>query len=269
VLGFQTSSNLASAYGIAVTGTFLCTNVLAAVVFRRTYGWRRGAVMAVFGGFFVLDFIYFAANALKVPQGGWVPLVLGLALVALMTSWKRGRDLLLDRWKQDSLPLSSFLARLPQSRTIRVPGMAIFMTGNSDYVPGALLHNLKHNKVLHERNVILTVETVETPVAEQNERTSVESLGDNFYKLILRFGFVEDPDVPQTLLTIGQCGLPFDLMDTTFFLSRESIVATDRPGMALWRDKVFAFMQRNAIPATAFFQIPGNRLVELGTQVEI
>ena len=143
------------------------------------------------------------------------------------------------------------------------------MTANESGVPHALLHNLKHNKVLHERNVILTVETVETPVAEADERSAVEALDDHFYKLTLRFGFAEDPDVPQALATIRQCGLPFDLMDTTFFLSRESIVATDRPGMALWRDKLFAFMQRNAIPATAFFQIPGNRLIELGTQVEI
>jgi KUP system potassium uptake protein len=150
-----------------------------------------------------------------------------------------------------------------------VPGTAVFMTANLDAVPHALLHNLKHNKVLHERNVLLTVEVLETPTADADERVSVESLGNDFYKLILRFGFAEDPDVPEAIASISACGLPFDLMDTTFFLSRESIVATDRPGMARWRDKLFVFMQRNATPATAFFQIPGNRLVELGTQVEI
>jgi KUP system potassium uptake protein len=145
----------------------------------------------------------------------------------------------------------------------------VFLTANLDAVPHALLHNLKHNKVLHERNVLLTVEVLETPSAEPDERVSVGSLGNDFYKVTLRFGFAEDPDVPDTLAAINKCGLPFDLMDTTFFLSRESIVATDRPGMALWRDKLFVFMQRNATPATAFFKIPGNRLVELGTQVEI
>src|SRR6185312_2458746 len=150
VLSFRTSDNLAAAYGIAVTGTFLCTTMLSVVVFRRQFHWPRTAALAVFGFFFLVDGTFFAANLMKVPEGGWVPLILGLALMGLMTSWKRGRDLMLARWKQDSLPLASFLARLPQSRTVRVPGMAVFLTGNPDYVPTALLHNLKHNKVLHE-----------------------------------------------------------------------------------------------------------------------
>jgi KUP system potassium uptake protein len=150
-----------------------------------------------------------------------------------------------------------------------VEGTAVFLAPEPGTVPNAMLHNLKHNKVLHERNAMLTVETVDTPIAENDERVEVESLGDEFYRVTLRFGFAEDPDVPNMLETVTVCGMPFDMMDTTFFLSRESIVATDRPGMALWRDKLFAFMSRNAIPATAFFQIPGNRLIELGTQVEI
>ena len=163
VLAFKTSDNLAAAYGIAVTGTFLCTSVLATVVFRREFHWSRLTAVAVFGFFFVVDFLFFTSNLLKVPEGGWVPLVLGAVLTALMTSWKRGRDLLLARWRQDSLPLAPFLARLPQSRTIRVPGMAVFLTGNPDYVPTSLLHNLKHNKVLHERVLFVTVQNVDEP----------------------------------------------------------------------------------------------------------
>ena len=170
VLAFKTSDNLAAAYGIAVTGTFLCTSVLATVVFRREFHWSRLTAVAVFGFFFVVDFLFFTSNLLKVPEGGWVPLVLGVVLTALMTSWKRGRDLLLARWRQDSLPLAPFLARLPQSRTIRVPGMAVFLTGNPDYVPTSLLHNLKHNKVLHERVLFVTVQNVDEPEVGADRR---------------------------------------------------------------------------------------------------
>jgi KUP system potassium uptake protein len=171
--------------------------------------------------------------------------------------------------KQSGLALEPFITSIAAHPPLRVPGTAIFLTANLDAVPHALLHNLKHNKVLHERNVLLTVEVLETPTAERDERITIDALGHDFYKMTLRFGFAEDPDVPALVASVDKCGLPFELMDTTFFLSRESIVATDRPGMALWRDKLFVFMQRNATPATAFFQIPGNRLVELGTQVEI
>ena len=270
VLAFRTSDNLAAAYGIAVTGTFLCTSVLAAVVFRRTYGWRRSTVIAVFGGFFVLDFIYFAANVLKVPQGGWVPLVLGIALVAMMTSWKRGRELLLDRWKQDSLPLSSFLARLPQSRTIRVPGMAIFMTGNSDYVPGALLHNLKHNKVLHERVLFVTVANEDMPAVPADERVTVTKMAEGIHRVIIRYGFMESPHLPRDLAAISSAeGLDFDPLQASYFLGRETLVAAARPKMPIWRLWLFLVMARNAISATEFFRIPTDRVVELGVRVEI
>ena len=269
VIGFKSSDNLGAAYGIAVVGTMTIDSILVMIVFRRMWLWSRTHVAVVGLLFLFVDLAFLAANADKVEHGGWFPLVLGAAIFLLMATWRRGRELVMREIKQSGLALEPFITSIIAHPPLRVPGTAVFLTANEAAVPHALLHNLKHNKVLHERNVILTVETVETPVAETNERTSLESLGDNFYKLILRFGFAEDPNVPQTLTTIGQCGLPFDLMDTTFFLSRESIVATDRPGMALWRDKLFAFMQRNAIPATAFFQIPGNRLVELGTQVEI
>jgi KUP system potassium uptake protein len=270
VLVFQTSDNLAAAYGIAVTGTFLCTSVLAAVVFRRHFGWRRSTVLSVFGAFFVLDAIYFGANVLKVPQGGWVPLVLGLALMAMMTSWKRGRDLLLDRWKQDSLPLSSFLARLPQSRTIRVPGMAIFMTGNSDYVPGALLHNLKHNKVLHERVLFVTVANEDMPSVPAAERATVTKLSEGIHRVIVRYGFMESPHLPRDLAAIAATeGLDFDPLQASYFLGRETLVAAARPKMPIWRLWLFLVMARNAISATEFFRIPTDRVVELGVRVAI
>ena len=238
-------------------------------MFRRIWQWTRTKVWAIGLVFLTVDLAFLTANADKVEHGGWFPLALGTVMFTLMSTWRRGRELVMRAVKQGGLALEPFIASIIPHPPLRVPGTAVFMTANQDGVPHALLHNLKHNKVLHARNVILTVETVQTPTADARERISVVPLGGGFYKLVLRFGFAEDPDVPATLATVNQCGLPFDLMDTTFFLSRESIVATDRPGMALWRDKLFTFMQRNAIPATAFFQIPGNRLVELGTQVEI
>ncbi|MBN8726588.1 MAG: potassium transporter Kup [Xanthomonadales bacterium] len=269
VIGFQSSSNLAAAYGIAVVGTMTIDSVLVMIVFRRLWNWSVARVAAIGVLFLTVDLAFLTANADKVEHGGWFPLVLGSAVFIVMTTWRRGRELLMREVRQSGLALEPFIASISAHPPLRVPGTAVFMTANEESVPNALLHNLKHNKVLHERNVILTVETVETPVAEPGERAHVEALGDSFYSLCLRFGFSEDPNVPRALVAISECGMPFDLMDTTFFLSRESVVATDRPGMALWRDRLFAFMQRNAVPATAFFQIPGNRLIELGTQVEI
>ncbi len=269
VLGFRSSSNLAAAYGIAVVGTMTIDAVLVMIVFRRLWQWSTPRVWAVGSVFLVVDFGFLAANADKVEHGGWFPLVLGALMFTVMTTWRRGRELVMREVRQAGLALEPFISSIVMHPPLRVPGTAVFLTSNPEGVPNALLHNLKHNKVLHERNVILTVETVDTPVAEADERVQVQHLSDNFHKLTVRFGFAEDADVPQVLLSVRDCGLPFDLMDTTFFLSRESIVATDRPGMALWRDKLFAFLQRNALPATAFFQIPGNRLIELGTQVEI
>jgi KUP system potassium uptake protein len=269
VLGFRSSENLVAAYGLAVVGTMLMNTLLVVVVARRVWRWNRFYVGVAGTLFLGIDLVLLAAVADKIEYGGWFPLALGLLVFALMTTWRRGRELVMRSVRQGGLALAPFISSIVAHPPLRVPGTAVFMTANEDGVPHALLHNLKHNKVLHERNVILTVETVETPTADEEERATVAPLGDNFYKATLRFGFAEDPDVPRALTAIGACGLPFDLMDTTFFLSRESIIATDRPGMALWRDRLFVFMQRNAIPATAFFQIPGNRLIELGTQVEI
>lgn len=269
VLAFETSSSLASAYGIAVTGTFLCTCVLATIVFRRQYRWPRFAVLGVFGFFFAVDFVFFAANSMKVINGGWVPLAFGMALMALMTSWQRGRDLLLARWRQDSLPLASFLARLPQSRTLRVPGLAIFLTGNPDYVPAALLHNLKHNKVLHERVMFVTVQNLDVPEVESERRIDVQQLAPGIYRVTLRYGFMESPNVPRELERLSGLGVPFDAMQASYFLGREVMVTAEVPKLSLWRRWLYLLMVRNAVPATEFFRIPPDRVVELGVRVAI
>ncbi|WP_276967484.1 potassium transporter Kup [Metallibacterium scheffleri] len=269
VLGFRTDSALAAAYGIAVTGTMACTTVLLLVVARKLWHWPLLILAPLGAGLLIIDLAFFSANLIKVEYGGWFPLLLGLLVFVVMSTWRRGRELVLREMKQGGLSLETFIASIANHPPLRVPGTAIFLTANQDSVPHALLHNLKHNKVLHERNVLLTVETLDTPTADAGERVELTALGREFYRLVMRFGFSEEPDVPRTLLQCQKLGLPFDMMDTTFFLSRENIVASERAGMALWRDKLFAFLSRNAMPATAFFRIPGNRLVELGTQVEI
>ena len=269
VFAFRTSDALASAYGIAVTATFLCTCVLAMVVFRRQFHWSRPLAIAVWGGFFAIDFVFFAANALKIPEGGWVPLVLGGALLALMTSWKRGRDLLLDRWKHDSLPLANFLTRLPHSRTIRVPGMAIFMTGNPDYVPAALLHNLKHNKVLHEKVLFVTVNNLDVPEIGPDDRAVVTELAPGIHRVALRYGYMESPNLPRDIAPLKRQGVDVEPMQASYFLGRETLVAAMAPKMPIWRMWLFLLLARNATPATEFFRIPSDRVVELGVRVAI
>jgi KUP system potassium uptake protein len=270
VLLFRSSDNLGAAYGIAVTGTMTMTTLLALVVGRKRWHWNWLTVVLVGVLFLIIDLSFFSANLLKVAHGGWFPLVLGVVIFSVMTTWRRGRELVVREIKQGGLALAPFIENIAEHPPLRVPGTAVFLTANQHAVPHALLHNLKHNKVLHERNVLLTVETLETPVAEAEERIEITPMEDNFFGLELRFGFAEDPNIPQALVRCTREGLGFDMMDTTFFLSRENIVAdVRRPGMALWRDKLFAFLSRNAMPATAFFQIPGNRLIELGAQVEI
>jgi KUP system potassium uptake protein len=217
----------------------------------------------------VIDFLFFTSNLLKVPEGGWVPLVLGVALTALMTSWKRGRDLLLARWRQDSLPLAPFLARLPQSRTIRVPGMAVFLTGNPDYVPTSLLHNLKHNKVLHERVLFVTVQNVDEPEVAPDRRTEVSELAPGINRVILRYGFMESPNIPRALEELNASGVAFDSMQASYFLGREVLVPAMVPKMPWWRLWLFLVLARNAVPATEFFRIPSDRVVELGVRVAI
>ncbi len=269
VLGFRSSANLAAAYGIAVVGTMTIDSILVMFVFRKLWHWSWLRVGALGGVFLMVDAAFLGANADKVEHGGWLPLVLGLVVFTIMSTWRRGRDLVLRELKQSGLALEPFIASVIAHPPLRVPGTAIFLTANANAVPNALLHNLKHNKVLHERNVLMTVETLEVPVAEYGERTEITALGHEFYRLVIRFGFAEDPDIPAAMERCEAKGMGFEMMDTTFFISRETVVATDRPGMPLWRDKLFAFLSRNASSATAFFRIPGNRLIELGTQVEI
>jgi KUP system potassium uptake protein len=270
VIGFRSSDNLGSAYGIAVTGTMVITTLLALIVARIQWGWGWAAVIGTGVGLLVVDLGFFSANIIKIESGGWFPLALGLVVFLLMTTWRRGRELVVREIQQGGLALAPFIMNMAEHPPVRVAGTAVFLTGNGNAVPHALLHNLKHNKVLHERNVLLTVETLETPMAEPEERFEWTPLEGGFGRLLLRFGFAEDPDVPERLLECSRDGIVFDLMDTTFFVSRESIVAgARRPGMALWREKLFVLLARNAMPATAFFRIPGNRLIELGAQVEI
>nr|WP_199042634.1 potassium transporter Kup [Dyella sp. ASV24] len=270
VLGFRSSDNLSAAYGIAVTGTMTITTILALIVARRQWHWNRLTVIVAGVLLLTIDLSFLGANLIKIEYGGWFPLVLGVGIFIVMTTWRRGRELVVREIKQSGLALEPFIENIAEHPPLRVPGTAVFLTANQHAVPHALLHNLKHNKVLHERNVLLTVEMLETPTADPGERIEITELGGDFYGLALRFGFAEDPNIPRALTKCSKMGLPFDMMDTTFFLSRENIIAdAKRPGMALWRDKLFAFMARNALPATAFFQIPGNRLIELGAQVEI
>ncbi len=269
VLAFRSSDALAAAYGIAVTGTFIFTSILAMVVFRRRFGWSRALAGSVFSFFLVIDSVFFASNLLKVPEGGYVPLVLGLGLLAMMTSWKKGRELMLARWRQESLPLASFLKRLPHSRTLRVPGIAVFLTSTPDYVPTALLHNLKHNKVLHERVLFVTVQTLDVPEVAAEERWAIEELSPGVHRVTLRYGFMESPNIPRALEDLRAVGLDYDSMQSSFFLGREVLVRAMVPKLPKWRLFLFLLMARNAVPATEFFRIPSDRVVELGVRVAI
>ncbi|WP_207623024.1 potassium transporter Kup [Falsiroseomonas algicola] len=267
VLEFKNSDSLAAAYGLAVTGTFLATSCLAMLVFRRAYGWPLVLVVAVFGPLLLLDLAYFISTALKIPEGGYVPLLLGIATFTLMLTWRQGRDLLFARFRQDSLPLKSYIARLPQSRTVRVPGIAVFMTGQADFLPAALLHNLKHNKVLHERVLFVTVINEDIPRVEQ--RREVTELAPDIHRVILRYGFLESPHIPRELEALRDIGIAFEPMQASYFLGRETVVAAAVPKMPRWRQWIFTLLSRNAVPATEFFRIPSDRVVELGVRVAI
>ena len=270
VLGFGSSSSMASAYGIAVTLTMLSTTVLFFFAARRVWSWsiwHAGSVCAVF---LIVETAFFAANLLKVLRGGWVPLVVGLVIFLLMSTWKKGRALVWNKLRPASMPLEMFLDDLDRHRKVpRVPGTAVFMTANPEGTPIALLHNLKHNKVLHERNLILTIVTDDVPQVEAAKRSEVQKLAAGFQRLIAHYGFMEEPNVPELLAAAPLGGEPINLHRTTFFLSRESIVPTRSPTMARWRQWLFAVMGRNAQPASSFYRIPANRVVELGMQVEI
>ncbi len=271
VLMFRTSTALASAYGVSVSGTMLIDTLLLALVVRATWPTQwRAWVLPLCVVFAVIELAFLIANGVKFFDGAWFPVVLGLLVFTLLRTWRRGRELLHAEIRKEGLQLDSFLPGLMLAPPARVPGTAIFMIAQKGVVPHALLHNLKHNKVLHERNVFLTVETLNTPYAPKEKRLKIDSIGDDFYRVLVRFGFMETPDVPLALMrSCDAGGMVIDPMDTTYFASRETVVASRHRGMPVWRDKLFAFMHRNAAPATGFFRIPGNRLVELGSQVEI
>jgi KUP system potassium uptake protein len=268
VFTFQNSSNLAAAYGIAVTGAMLIDAILISVVLLVMWKWNRILVFGMLFVFFGIDLLYFSANLLKIPAGGWFPLLVGLIAFTLLTTWAKGRQLMIARMNEATLPMQIFIKSAAPSAA-RVPGTAVFMTSSSDGVPHALLHNLKHNKVLHERVFLLTVRIEDVPFIRSSERCSVKDYGSGFYRVILRYGFMEEIDVPAALAKVKGAGPTCKMMDTSFFLARQTLIASARPGMAIWREKLFAWMLRNAESAMEFFKLPTNRVVELGSQLEI
>jgi KUP system potassium uptake protein len=269
VLGFQNSDNLAAAYGVAVTTTMVITTVLFYILARERWRWPLVAAVPLAGLFMVPDMGFFAANMVKVHHGGWVPLALAAVVFTVLTTWKRGRSILFSRLQEQALPLKLFLEDVERNPPHRVPGTAVFMTGNSEGVPVALLHNLKHNHVLHEKVVFLTILSEEIPRVGKERRLEAEELGHGIHRLVARYGFMETPDVPVLLKAAAKVGLHFEMMKTTFFLGRETLVSSPRRGMARWRERLFALMSRNAQTATAYFGLPANRVVELGAHIAL
>lgn len=271
VLSFKSSSNLASAYGIAVTMTMICDTILAMVVAWRLWRWHPALALLVALPFLALDFVFFSATSLKIMQGGWFPLLMGIVAFTVMFTWKRGRVILAERLREQTMPLDMFLSSLQMgdSGLTVVPGTAVFMVATHRNVPHALLHNIKHNKVIHERIVMLTLVTQDIPFVRDEDRVVIEPVGNNFFLITGYYGFKEQPDVPALLKLCTAAGLHFEMMETSFFLSRETLIAGKKPGMPPWREKLFVAMSRNAATATDFFHLPTNRVVELGAQVEI
>jgi KUP system potassium uptake protein len=269
VVSFGSSENLAAAYGIAVTATMLATTILTFFVIR--YRWKMNLLLcwAATGFFLVIDITFFSANALKLFHGGWFPLALGAVLLMVMLTWKRGRQLVFQNLQQHAVPLEDFLKLLFVAPPVRVPGTAIFLRGASDGVPHAMLHNLSHNKVLHERVAFLTVSIADEPWVAPENRVTISPLGHNCYQLDVLYGFKDEPDIPEVLNLCGALGLPFEMMETSFFIARKTVISTPGQGMMPWREHLFAAMSRNARDAADYFRIPTNRVIELGTQVEI
>jgi KUP system potassium uptake protein len=269
VIGFGSSEQLASAYGIAVTATMLATTILTYFVIR--YRWRMNLLLCLgaTGFFLTIDSAFFAANVLKILHGGWFPLLLGTLLFTLMLTWRSGRQLVFDNLHKHAIPLDAFLESLFLAPPVRVAGTAIFLRGESDGVPHAMLHNLAHNKVMHERIVFLTVHIIDEPHAMPDSRVRLTSLGHGCHQVDVTFGFKDEPDIPAMLVLCAEHGLPFDMMRTSFFIARQTVISTPGAGMAPWREHLFVAMQRNARDAADYYQIPTNRVIELGTQVEI
>jgi KUP system potassium uptake protein len=269
VLMFRSSSALASAYGIAVTGTMVVTGIMALVVIWKVWRWSPLAAAALMVPFILIDLTFLGANLLKVVEGGWVPLALGALLMVVMYTWRRGSRLLLEKTRRLETPLHDLVRILERKPPARVPGTAVFLTSTPESAPTALLHSLKHYKVLHEKNVILTIETADAPRVEPEERVRIEPVGETFSRVVLRFGFMESPNVPKALAVARKHGFSFDIMSTSFFLSRRSLKPAVRSGMPRWQDRLFIMLTRFANDASDYFQIPTGRVVEVGTQVTI
>ena len=270
VLGFRTSSNLAAAYGVAITTTMLITTILFYIVARYRWRWPVAAVLTIAAFFITIDLAFFGANMLKVAHGGWFPLLVSASILFFMLTWRKGRHVLRCRLSEICLPLDAFLPDLKNQSTRRVPGTAVYMSGNRFGTPLSLLHNLKHNKVLHEHVVLLTVRTEEVPyLANAKDRVALEMLDEGFWRVQIHFGFMEKPDVPAALDRIKQPGPRFDPMRTTYFIGRETILATRKLGLSSWRGSIFAWMTRNAGDVTSYFCLPPNGVVELGARVEV
>ncbi|WP_241077622.1 potassium transporter Kup [Phytopseudomonas seleniipraecipitans] len=269
VLGFQSSSGLAEAYGVAVTGTMLCTTLLVSAVILLLWRWPKVLAIPLLAVFLLVDVVFFAANVPKILGGGAVPMIVGILLFGLMTTWKRGRQLVLERLDEHALVLRDFIASIALQPPHRVAGTAVFLTSRVDVVPHALLHNLLHNQVLHERVMLLTVFYEDRPRVPLAERFELDAYDQGFYRVRLRFGFLEAPDIPQALAQLSDKGLDCPPMQATYFLSRETVIPSERIGMAMWRERLFAVLQKNAGSSLGFFRLPVNRVIELGTQVEI
>jgi len=281
VVGFRSSTNLAGAYGIAVTGTMSITTILFANAARTRLGWRPWQVVPLAVLFLIVDLSFFSANIVKIPAGGWFPIALAIVIFVLMATWKRGRVIVTTTMRENSLPLELFIADMGRRSVARVPGTAVFMTSDATVAPPVMLHHLKHNKVLHERVILMSIATQEIPTVPEAERIELKPLGQGFYTLIASYGFMESPDVPAVLAALKPLGLEIKVMDTTFYLGRETLIPTSASRakraaltakglwMSVWRKKIFVLMTNNARSATAFFQLPPNRVVELGAQVQI
>ena len=268
VIGFHSSSRLAAAYGMAVTTTMVITTLLAYVVAREKWGWSRWQAGLVMSSFLVLDLAFFAANLVKIPHGGWFPLLVAGVVYLLMNTWKQGRQVIADRFAEKALPLADLIRSLEPGKPLRVPGTAVFLSTTPESAPTALLHNLKHNQVLHERVILMRLETEEVPRTSDEDRVEVETLEKGFYRLTARYGFLQEPRAEDVLTCARQDGLDLDMKETTFFVGRTTLLPCDSKGMALWRKRLFIRMGRNAQRFTDFFHIPANRVVELGMQVE-
>jgi len=269
VFGFRSSTNLAAAYGMAVTMTMVITTLLAFVVARELWRWSLWRAALVMAAFLSLDLVFFGANVLKIQHGGWFPLVVAALVYGVMSTWKRGRELVVARLHASEVSLDAFFKRLAEKPPVRVPGTAVFMTARPEGAPPILVHHLKHNKVLHEQIVLLTVSILNTPTISEGEPITVEGIGSGFYRVIARFGFMEPPDVPVALARAREKGLKLNDSDTTFYLADLTLLASDQLGMPAWRDALFIFLSRNARRATNFFNIPVDRVVEIGIQLEI